>query len=49
MNCIRSLNKKSHKSCTNTNLAHLNNAEKLLANQTSSAKSEYEYKLITNK
>ena len=48
MNCIRSLNKKSHKSRTNTNLAHLNNAEKLLANQISSAKSEYEYKLISN-
>ena len=48
MNCIWSLKKKYHKSPTNTNLAHLNNAEKLLANQISSAKSEYKNKLISN-
>ena len=47
MNCIRSLKKKHHKPLTNTNLKCLNNAEKLLANQISSAKSEYENKLIS--
>ena len=46
MNCIRSLKKKYRKSSTNTNLAHLNNAEKLLANQITSTKSEYKNKLI---
>ena len=47
MNCIRSLKKKYHKPLTNTNLIRLSNAEKLLANQISSAKSEYENKLIS--
>ena len=46
INCIRSLKKKYHKSPTDTNLIRLNNAEKLLANQISLAKSEYESKLI---
>ena len=46
VNCVRSLKKKHYKSPTNTNLTRLNNTEKLLANQISSAKSEYESKLI---
>ena len=48
INIIRSLKKKYRKFPTNTNLAHLNNAEKLLANLISSAKSEYENNLINN-
>ena len=40
VNCIRSLKKKYHKSSTDTTLICLNNAEKLLANQISSAKDE---------
>ena len=48
MNCTRTLKKKYNKSPTNTNLIRLNNAEKLLANQISSAKSEYEGKLISD-
>ena len=49
VNCVRSLKKKYHKSPTNANLARLNNrTEKLLANQISLAKSEYESKLIND-
>ena len=48
VNCTRTLKKKYNKSPTNTNLIRLNNAEKLLANQISSAKSEYEGKLISD-
>ena len=48
INIILSLKKKYRKFPTNTNLAHLNNAEKLLANQISLAKSEYENNLISN-
>ena len=48
VNCVRSLKKKYYKSPTNANLTRLNNIEKLLANQISSAKSEYESKLIND-
>ena len=46
--CIRLLKKKYHKSPTNSNMKRLNNAEKLLANLISSAKSEYKKNLISN-
>ena len=48
VNCIRSLKKKYYKSPSNTKLKHLDNAKKLLANQISSAKSDYERKLIND-
>ena len=48
VNCVRSLKKKYHKSPTNANLTRLNNTKKLLANQISSAKSEYKSKLIND-
>ena len=48
VNCVRSLKKKYNKFPTNVNLTRLDKAETLLANLISTAKSEYENKLIND-